>query len=116
MKMTKITRVKARQIKQSWIKALNSGDYIQGRYHLKFRGKLCCLGVLREVALKEHQVKLGKDSRVQLIDNADWSDLFFPKEGMICDSYQTQGVLSTKNDAGVPFKEIAKFIAKVIKV
>lgn len=39
-------------IKESWVKALRSGEYRQGQGHLYFHGRHCCLGVLAELAVK----------------------------------------------------------------
>ena len=41
------------EIAEKWIKALRSGDYIQGKDKLKNNIFFCCLGVLCEIAVKE---------------------------------------------------------------
>jgi len=43
-----------KRIKQKWIKALRSGKYKQGRGHLHYDDKYCCLGVLTELYIREH--------------------------------------------------------------
>jgi len=38
------------QLKQDWLTALKSGEYVQGTSHFMSNNKHCCLGVLCEVA------------------------------------------------------------------
>jgi len=40
------------EVKALWLEALRSGEYEQGVGHLNQDGKLCCLGVLCEVAIR----------------------------------------------------------------
>lgn len=40
------------EIRAQWTAALRSGEYEQGRGYLNVDGKLCCLGVLCELAVK----------------------------------------------------------------
>jgi hypothetical protein len=40
------------EAKALWTAALRSGEYQQGKWSLNANGKLCCLGVLCEVAVK----------------------------------------------------------------
>jgi len=44
-------------VKQSWLRALRSGDYHQGTGALKAGNKFCCLGVLCDL----HRKKFGED-------------------------------------------------------
>ena len=44
------------EIKQKWIDALRSGEYVQGNGKLN-TGAFCCLGVLCDLAAKENLVK-----------------------------------------------------------
>jgi len=41
------------EIKARWTAALRSGEYQQGKGVLRKNGKLCCLGVLCELAVKD---------------------------------------------------------------
>lgn len=42
------------EIKEKWLTALRSGDYVQGRQYLQTaQGTFCCLGVLCDIAVKE---------------------------------------------------------------
>lgn len=84
-------------IKQKWVKALMSGDYLQGRERLiTADGKYCCIGVL-------HKVVLGCEP----------PDLYEDQEGGaaplgITDEMTTE--FAYMNDDGVPFEVIAGFI------
>lgn len=40
-------------IKRRWVAALRSGEYEQGKRWLNDNGKLCCLGVLCELAVQD---------------------------------------------------------------
>jgi len=52
------------EVKQKWIDALRSGEYIQGQKNLESEGKFCCLGVLCDLAVKDGvPVLVTKDSR-----------------------------------------------------
>lgn len=50
------------EIKQRWIKALRSGEYQQGKESLYHCGKFCCLGVLTDLYIKEHDLQWHQDS------------------------------------------------------
>lgn len=45
------------EIKQKWLEALRSGKYEQGKYYLNRDGVYCCLGVLCDLYLKEHNLQ-----------------------------------------------------------
>jgi len=42
------------ELKNKWLAALRSGDYVQGNTFLLKDGKYCCLGVLCELAAKDN--------------------------------------------------------------
>lgn len=42
------------EIKAKWVEALRSGEYPQGRQYLNQNGNFCCLGVLTDLYIKEH--------------------------------------------------------------
>jgi hypothetical protein len=44
-----------KEIKKRWVKALESGDYKQGKSALVSNGKFCCLGVLCTLYLEDHK-------------------------------------------------------------
>ena len=50
-----------REVKQKWLNALRSGEYIQGKSKLKDGNTFCCLGVLTDLYIKEHKNCYWKD-------------------------------------------------------
>ena len=48
------------EIKQKWLEALRSGEYIQGKNHLAKEGQYCCLGVLCDLAVQEGILRPGE--------------------------------------------------------
>uniref|UniRef100_C5CJL3 Uncharacterized protein n=1 Tax=Variovorax paradoxus (strain S110) TaxID=543728 RepID=C5CJL3_VARPS len=44
------------KVKATWVAALRSGEYQQGREQLKCDAEFCCLGVLCDLYAKEHGV------------------------------------------------------------
>lgn len=53
------------EVKQKWVEALRSGEYEQGRDFLNKGGKFCCLGVLTDLYLKEHEKEWKIDPRFE---------------------------------------------------
>lgn len=85
-----------------WLEALRSGKYPQGRSRLHGHGGYCCLGVLCDI-----------------VDPSKWKDLEYdgdvslpPKYIMDMAGLKIDDVkyLASKNDYGVPFKDIADII------
>jgi hypothetical protein len=59
------------EIKAQWVADLRSGQFEQGRGYLNMEGKLCCLGVLCEQAVKAGVIEarpLEHDSAVIVYD------------------------------------------------
>lgn len=82
MKLTK-------QIKEDWLKALKSGEYVQGRtlFENKETNKFCCLGVLCKV--------IGKPTTLEKFGGiSNWKDvvIILGKQGLHLE-------LAIKNDA-----------------
>ncbi len=50
-------------IKKRWVAALRSGKYKQGREALNTKGRLCCLGVLCELAVQDGIIKKGEPDK-----------------------------------------------------
>ena len=50
-----------KEIKEQWVKALRSGDYVQGTGHLRLDNSFCCLGVLCDLAEKQKICKVKRD-------------------------------------------------------
>ena len=46
-----------KEIAEKWVKALESGTYLQGTGYLRKHGRYCCLGVLCDVHQKETDAK-----------------------------------------------------------
>lgn len=45
-----------KEIKKRWVEALRSGKYIQGQNYLLSNDTYCCLGVLCDLYVKEHNI------------------------------------------------------------
>lgn len=62
------------EIKQKWLNALRGGEYSQGRYQLHDEDdRFCCLGVLCDLYLKEHNKEWikGEEQFAYLIPSGD---------------------------------------------
>ena len=108
-----------KNIAKKWIKALRSGDYKQGRHHLKDdKGGYCCLGVLCEITKKEHgfkhYLKMSSDveefnqtlpRQIQIFVGMDSASGVFGREKLTC-----------LNDRGVNFNNIADVIEENWKI
>jgi hypothetical protein len=91
--------------KSAWVSALRSSEYLQGKMSLFKGGRFCCLGVLG--------VTIGVD--VQRMQNLAWLDSVMGPEcplgpNSLSDKVSIQDVLSSMNDGGKTFAEIADFI------
>ncbi len=116
------------QIKQQWIRALKSSHYQQTTKYLRTEQGFCCLGVLCDLYAKEHD---DVDWDVSNVDDVDYEFLnaaqVLPEKvmkwaGLSIDQKDPYYVvadeetrerhiyLSTVNDNGSTFKEIAQLI------
>lgn len=96
------------RIKQLWIAALLSGVYKQIVSKLKTSEGFCCLGVLTDLYIQEHNLRWNKScggysyfmsNDENLPDTvAKWADL----------DQTTASLLSDMNDTGDDFEEIVK--------
>lgn len=101
-------------IKEKWVSALRSDEYVQGIGQLHACGNFCCLGVLCDLHAKETGGKwdtglyLGEVCFLP-IAVVDWAGL-----DLVCPAVtfeHNEGVtLATLNDNGKTFKEIADII------
>ena len=55
-------------IKAQWTAALRSGEYVQGQNYLNIDGKLCCLGVLCELAVKAEVISMDEGFGIVFYD------------------------------------------------
>ncbi len=96
--------------RKSWLDALESGKYKQGKKMLYNNNTFCCLGVAGALLGVEKDELQGNN-----FPNDTDSYKLFPKclLGSSLSSYA--GKLATMNDNGTSFKEIAKYIRKTTK-
>ncbi len=96
-------------IKKKWIAALRSGEYEQGMDELRpTENSYCCLGVLACV-MGEEWVRDGDSDSFYLENHEAFCEL--PDRLEVAASLATdQDVLSTMNDTGSTFEEIADYI------
>ena len=87
---------------EEWIAALESGDYCQGQLGLYSPGRYCCLGVLVEL-------ETGCTPSTCALYPAS-SKLFAYQDLMVKIPSGEIVPVSTLNDYGLPFKEIAKIL------
>lgn len=106
-KFDKATKITARE-KRTWLKALRSGEYAQGKHALKQGAGLfdegfcfCCLGVLCEVV-----PRLQSTSKAFLKAGKLEFDTYIGIPG------SAQGRLAASNDSGRTFKQIAAQIER----
>lgn len=103
--------------KETWLKALLSGEYLQANSRLKIGGEtvsFCCLGVYAEVVL----VKKGKaryDGDILYYNDCEPYETVMRSGWKITLPYteihpDIQNPLGWMNDRGVPFDVIAKII------
>lgn len=118
-------------LKQKWVDALRSGEYIQGQGWLRLSGpstdQFCCLGVLLNVidpqgweCRKESPMRPGgrafthaRNSGLSGMLDMDLADDLGLGEGTENDDFGTQRAdetLINMNDSGKPFTQIADWI------
>ena len=107
------------KIKRLWVKALESGEYKQGKGQLRRGAEFCCLGVLcnlhaqahPEIAAKQTDpgVYLGCTPLLPLAVTL-WAGLKTINPVVTIEGFEA--VISEQNDLGIPFKQIAKAIRK----
>ena len=114
------------EIKKLWIKALRSGDYLQGYSYLQQEGnRFCCLGVLSDLGIKAGVIEeslqknmcyaYGDQQAVSKLcyEIKKWSGITFDygdleKKVTVHDSKCYS--LASLNDAGFTFQQIADVI------
>jgi hypothetical protein len=108
------------EIKQAWVAALRSGDYVQGRTALRYSDSYCCLGVLCDLAVKAdvadwratgqpNSFSCGQQSGTLPFSVQDWAGLVSPDPVLIYKG--TRRSLSGLNDTErLNFSQIADLI------
>jgi hypothetical protein len=99
------------EVKEKWVAALRSGDYEQGKSHLRENGKYCCLGVLCNTVNPDGWkgdffVYKGEEDRNYLPSN------FLEEVGL---EFVAERKLAYSNDQGATFDEIADQIEKDVQ-
>ena len=99
-----------KELKKKWVDALRSGDYKQGRGHLRSaRDAYCCLGVLAEISGMPNEV--GDDGYYKYGTNGCNSGLFGRADQLRLGVASVVGYLVSMNDeANATFPEIADYI------
>ena len=109
------------EIKQCWIEALNSDEYKQTRNKLKDSTGFCCLGVLTDLYIKEHNEEwkvnwcgdyyFGEWSSTLSNEVMNWAGIYDCmgrlNEPVGVGEFDTLAIL---NDGGYSFKQIAQVI------
>ena len=102
-----------KEIKDRWLIALRSGDYIQGTGSLKIDDSFCCLGVLCDILQKDLNTYWDDDSfenTSDLLPEIVWKYAELPDSDPGIDGTRT---LSSCNDfRRNSFEEIADLIEK----
>lgn len=111
-----------KKIKQKWVKALLSGEYVQTKGKLKTsENNFCCLGVLCDLAQKEgigawvkvlnhEEFLVGEDSSMDTLPSKvmEWAGIE-SKWGFYKSAHNFT-TLAHENDTGKTFKQIASDI------
>lgn len=106
--------MKRKEFFELWIKALESGEYKQGRDYLLRNEKYCCLGVACDLIINTKSRKVGEielervlPENVAYFLGIDDTGSFLTPITHIGEEY---GSLAQLNDSGVKFKTIARII------
>jgi len=111
-----------KQIAMEWVEALRSGKYEQGEQYLNKDNRFCCLGVLCDILpvekniLENNIISYGAYRSITLLKKdvmnyTDISDHFGrPADFNVTINGNCYQGLSSANDQGVPFSDIADWI------
>lgn len=106
------------RIKARWLKALRSGRYRQGQKQLRTENGFCCLGVLCDLARRSGVADWNNDGHFDgeyayLPESVvEWAGLNTQDPKVIQRKDLPKKLLSTLNDSGKSFKQIALYIEK----
>lgn len=102
------------EFKAKWLVALRSGDYPQGRNHLRSEQGFCCLGVAADLLIKENSEKYGKwlntDPHGQPYDTGTCSGFFQHTSCMDGAAYRPAVMTNLMNsDIGLNDNQLGRF-------
>ncbi len=116
------------EIKARWCTALRSGDFEQGKEALHPQGKFCCLGVLTDLYIQDHDnakwaepnllgsqqyfILDGKEKRTDYLNTevSTWAGLESHNPQTNSAEGDSNSTLASLNDRGVEFDFIADII------
>jgi hypothetical protein len=116
-----------KKVKESWLKALRSGEYQQGTDFLHQGSSFCCLGVLCDLYAKStasgnwtvqgdnefYTFKSSSDDVITCLPESvlKWAQMPLPSpEGAPELEYEWSESLAGLNDAGFSFNQLADYI------
>lgn len=105
-----------KNLKQTWVEALRSGEFEQTDDSLQDRDGFCCLGVLCEIhpaIVQSKRSDLEEGIYYKMYGGNNESDTQLPTIKVL--TQNTQFKLMQLNDAGESFSKIADYIEKNIK-
>ena len=108
-----------KDVKERWIAALRSGKYKRGSGYLRRDTDAgvchCCLGVLAEEELGDRWVRREDDPRVYCLSRTGVSRLITDTDSSGFQlGYNSMRALSSANDRGLSFAEIADAIEECL--
>ena len=108
-----------KKVKETWIKALKSGEFKQGRGYLERDGKYCALGILSLLSLIEGQCTYNQIDGLGKFDNKRFTLSYntLTWAGMDLEDFKAEVIyegeltsIGDLNDRGLSFKELARII------
>lgn len=111
-------------ILNEWVAALRSGKYKQGQRYLRSRNDTyCCLGVLVDIEGVQWETTEGYDAYYAMDRHGKSRLLYFGDSGVstegdispcaVYDGTNERDFLTSMNDAGLPFHDIATVLEHV---
>lgn len=111
-------------ILNEWVTALRSGKYKQGQRYLRScNDAYCCLGVLLDIERVQWEITEGYDAYYAMNGKAEARLLYFGDSGVstegeispcsVYDGSKSHNFLTSMNDAGLPFHDIATVLEHV---
>lgn len=99
------------ELKKKWVEALRSGKYEKGYAQLRNElGRMCCLGVLREILAPGSEEKAEDGDAEYLSDSMSAQAGIEPYDAYREELEGVQRTLARMNDSGDSFAKIADWI------